>query len=279
MAETGKKTFDVKIDKTAIVHPTVEIDGGVAIGPYSVIGEGSKIGKDTVIGPHVVIGEHTKIGEKCRIFQFASVGAEPQDLGYKGEPTETIIGSNNVIREFVTIHRGTMKDKKKTVCGDNNLLMNYVHIAHDCTLGSNIIMANAATLAGHVTIGDNAILGGLVAVHQHVNIGAYCMIGGASAVSKDILPYVMAVGNRAHVYGLNKVGLRRQGFSKDEMEEIKRCYHILFKSSLALKDAVSAIRSEFPASTHAARFVELIERSRRGIARERIAKHGDGVED
>ncbi len=289
MTESTKKNTEtrccrqeVQVDPRAVIHPSAELDSGVQVGPFSVIGEGSKIGKNTIIGPHVVIGEWTDIGQDSHIFQFASIGAPPQDLGYKNEPTKTIIGDRNVIREFVTIHRGTIKDKAKTVIGNDNLLMNYVHIAHDCTVGSNIIMANNATLAGHVTIEDHAIVGGLVAVHQHVNIGAYCIIGGASAVSKDIPPYVMAVGNRAHVYGLNRVGIKRHGFKSSELDDIKRSYHILFKSSLRLGEAVTKLKAELPDSIHAKRFLDFIEDSKRGIARERSTvklEHHDQIED
>ncbi|MBI5560987.1 MAG: acyl-ACP--UDP-N-acetylglucosamine O-acyltransferase [Deltaproteobacteria bacterium] len=271
MKKSTLKKDEVNIDPSAVVHPTAQIDSGVTIGPYSIIGHGVKIGKDSRIGPHVVVDDLTTIGSGCRIYQFASVGAPPQDLAYKGEPTETVIGNNNIIREFVTIHRGPAKDKYKTVCGDANLFMNYVHVAHDCAVGNNVIMANNATLAGHVTIEDFAIVGGLVAVHQYVRIGAYCIIGGASAVSKDIPPYVMAVGNRAHLYGLNRVGLKRHGFSKDEIEEIKRIYGILFRSSLTIKDAVGRLKSELAGSPHAERFLKFIENSKRGVARERAA--------
>lgn len=274
-----KKTTGVKIDPTAFVHPTAELDSGVEVGSYSFIGEGVHVGADTKIGSHVVVDKWTTIGRSNNIFQFVSIGAAPQDLGYKGEKTEVVIGDNNTIREFVTIHRATTKDKLKTVCGNNNLFMNYVHIAHDCRLGNNIIMANAATLAGHVTIDNNAIVGGLVAVHQHVRIGAFCIIGGASAVSKDILPYVMAVGNRAKLYGLNSVGLRRQGFTKKELEEIRRCYTLIFRSALVLTDALDAIKKELPDSAHAARFVDFIKGSKRGIARERTKRKSDQQEE
>ena len=279
MGKTLKKKEEINIDPTAIVHPTAEIEEGVKIGPYSIVGRGVRIGKNTSISPHVVIEDLTTIGKDCRIHQFASIGAPPQDIAYRGEPTETVIGDNNIIREFVTIHRGTIKDKRKTVCGNNNLFMNYVHIAHDCSIGSNVIMANNATLAGHVAIDDFAIVGGLVAVHQHVRIGAYCIIGGASAISKDIPPYVMAVGNRAHLYGLNKVGLKRHGFSADEIEEIKKSYTILFKSSLTLKAAVEKLKGELPDSAPAKRFLDFIENSERGIARERIIKRHESHEE
>ncbi|MDO8427460.1 MAG: acyl-ACP--UDP-N-acetylglucosamine O-acyltransferase [Deltaproteobacteria bacterium] len=279
MRRTLRKVKETKIDPTAFVHPTAELDAGAEVGPYSVIGEGVVIGKGTRIGSHTVIEKWTTIGENCNIFQFVSIGAAPQDLGYKGEKTEVIIGDNNTIREFVTIHRATTKDKGKTVCGSNNLFMNYVHIAHDCNLGDNIIMANSATLGGHVTIERNAIVGGLVAIHQHVRVGAYCIIGGASAVSKDIPPYAMAVGNRAHLFGLNSVGIRRQGFSKKDIEDIKRSYTILFRSSLNLNEALEELKRELPGSTHANRFIEFLKGSKRGVTRERTKRKSEFQEE
>ncbi len=265
-----KKTCDVKIHPTAIVHPTAELDTGVEVGAYSIIGENVRIGKDTWVASHVVIHDNTTTGSLCRFYPFSSVGMDPQDISYRGEPTETIIGDRNIVREFVTIHRGTPKDRGQTVCGRDNLFMNYVHIAHDCVIGDHVIMANAATLGGHVIIGDHAIVGGLVAIHQYVRIGAYSFIGGASAVTKDIPPYVMAVGNRAHLHGLNSVGLRRQGFSRQEIAEIRRAYTILFKSSMPLKEATERLKEELPGSAHAKRFLAFIEGSTRGVAKERI---------
>lgn len=273
MNTTNQK--EVAIDPTAIVHPSAHLDTGVKIGPFAVIGQDVRIGRNTIIDSHVVIDKWTTIGKDCSIFQFVSIGAAPQDLGYKGEKTEVIIGDNNVIREFVTIHRATTKEQRKTVCGNSNLLMNYVHIAHDCRIGSNIIMANAATLAGHVSIDDYAIIGGLVAIHQFVRIGAYCIIGGASAVSKDIPPYVMAVGNRAKLYGLNAVGLRRKGFSRQELDEIKRAYHIIFRSSLGIQEAAELLKKELPGSVHARRFAAFLQDSKRGLARERTKRKGE----
>jgi len=270
---------DVRIDPTASVHPTAELDYGVEVGPYTVIGEGVRVGRNTRISSHVVIDKWTTLGRGCQVFQFASVGAPPQDLGYRGEKTEVVLGDNNIIREFVTIHRATTKETCKTVCGSDNLFMNYVHIAHDCKLGDNIIMSNSATLGGHVAIEDHAIVGGIVAVHQYVRIGAYCIIGGASAVSKDIPPYVLAVGNRAHLYGLNMVGLRRKGFSKVDVEDIKKAYNIIFKSSLGLNEATGKLKVEMPDSPHAKRFIEFIEKSRRGITRVRLRRKGGGQDE
>lgn len=279
MSETAKEIKEVKIDPTAYVHPTAELDYGVEVGPFTVIGEGVRIGRDTTIASHVVVDKWTTLGKNCNIFQFASVGAPPQDVGYKGEKTEAILGDNNTIREFVTIHRATTKAEGKTVCGSNNLFMNYVHVAHDCELGDNIIMANSATLAGHVIIDDHAIVGGLVAVHQHVRIGAYCIIGGASAVSKDIPPYVLAVGNRAKLYGLNAVGLRRQGFTRSDLDEIKKCYHIIYRSHLTRAEAAEKLLEELPESAHARRFHDFIKGSKRGLTREKSKRKGEGHDE
>lgn len=260
---------DKDIHATAVIDESAKLGGDVTVGAYSVIGKDVVIGEGTTIGPHVVIGDRTTIGRGCRVFQFASIGAPPQDIAYAGEETSTIIGENNIIREFVTIHAGTVKDKARTLIGDNNLFMNYVHVAHDCVVGNNIVMANNATLAGHVQIDDHAIVGGLVAVHQYVHIGAYCIIGGASAVSKDIPPYVMAVGNRATLHGLNRIGLRRKGFSKEALIDIKDAYNILFHSSLTIKEATKKLKADFPASSEVGRFIDFIETSTRGMARER----------
>lgn len=279
MSKSATSLKEVRIDPTACVHPTAELDTGVEIGPFTVIGEGVRIGANTKISSHVVVDKWTTIGANNQVFQFVSIGAPPQDLGYKSEKTETIIGDNNVFREFVTVHRATTKDKLRTECGSNNLFMNYVHIAHDCRLGDNIIMANSATLGGHVAIDNNAIVGGLVAVHQHVRIGAYCIIGGASAVSKDIPPYVMAVGNRASVYRLNAVGIRRQGFTREELDEIKRSYKIVFRSSLSTAAAIEALKKEMPGSRHAKRFADFLAGSKRGLARERTKRKNDVQEE
>jgi len=279
MSNIAGRFPEVRIDPTASVHPTAELDTGVVVGPYTVIGDGVKIGRNTMIASHVVIDDWTTLGAGCSVFQFASVGAPPQDIGYRGEKTEVILGDNNIVREFVTIHRATTKDTRKTVSGDNNMFMNYVHVAHDCLLGNNIIMANAATLAGHVTIEDHAIVGGLVAVHQYVRIGSHCIIGGASAVSKDIPPYVMAVGNRARLYGLNKVGLSRKGFSLEDIEDIKKAYNIIFKSALSIQDASERLKKEMPDSVHAKRFLDFIRQSRRGITRARMKRKGDGRDE
>ena len=279
MSKSAEGIKDVSIDPTALVHPTAELDSGVHVGPYSVIGEGVRLGKDTRVHSHVVVDKWTTIGVGCEIFQFSSIGAAPQDLAYKGEKTELIIGDRNVIREFVTVHRATTKQEGRTVIGNDNLLMNYVHVAHDCFVGDHVIMANAATLAGHVDIDDHAIVGGLVAIHQYVRIGAHCIIGGASAVSKDVPPYVMAVGNRAKLYRLNSVGLKRGGFSKEDMAEIKAAYKILFLSALTLRDAIKKLKTALPKSIHARRFIEFLEGSKRGVIRVKTKRRGEGHEE
>ncbi len=281
MTNNGQTTKEVKIDPTAQVHPTAEMDSGVEIGPYTVINEGVRIGKNSKIFSHVVIDKWTTIGEDCEVYQFSSIGAPPQDLGYKGEKTELIVGNNNIIREFVTMHRATTKGDGKTECGDNNLFMNYVHIAHDCKVGNHVIMANAATLGGLVDIDDHAIVGGLVAIHQHVRIGAYCIIGGGSIVRMDIPPYVMAAGNKARLYKLNSVGLRRQGFSEEALAEITTAYNILFKSSLTLKKAMEKLSNDLPDSEHARTFLDFLNSSKRGIVRLKTKRRrkGEGSDD
>lgn len=260
---------DIFIHATSVVHPNAELDEGVKIGPYSIIGSDVKIGKGTIVYSHAVIEGWTSIGQKCVVHQFASIGAPPQDIKYKGEKTEVIIGNNNIIREFVTIHRGTPHGEGKTVIGDNNFFMAYSHIAHDCKIGNSVVMANVATLAGHVKIEDYAVIGGLVAIHQFARIGAYSMVGGASAVTHDIPPYVMAVGNRARLYGLNKVGLRRQGFSNKEIDGLKTAYNLLFRSGLPLKEAEIEVEKEVNNSKYIAYLIEFIKESKRGITKEK----------
>ncbi|HEY4485960.1 MAG TPA: acyl-ACP--UDP-N-acetylglucosamine O-acyltransferase, partial [Nitrospiria bacterium] len=216
-----------EIHSTAVVHPGAHLAEGVTVGPYSIIGENVKIGRGTRVASHAVIEGWTEIGEGCRIFQFASIGADPQDLKFRGEKSALIIGRNNTIREFVTIHRGTGPGGGVTRIGDDNLLMAYVHVAHDCGVGNHVVLANAATLAGHITVQDHAIVGGLSGLHQFVRIGRHAIIGGCSAVPQDIPPFVSAVGNRAKLYGLNTVGLKRGGFGEERIAAIKSAYKII----------------------------------------------------
>ena len=262
------KEFDMRIHSTAIVSADAHISEGVEIGPYTIIGPDVRIGKNSSIGPHVVIEPHTDIGESCRIFQFSSIGAIPQDLKFKGEENRVVIGNNNTIREFVTINRATSSDIGVTVLGNNNLIMAYCHIAHNCKLGNNIIMVNVANLAGHIHVDDYAIIGGLTGVHQFTRIGAHCIIGGTSAVDKDIPPFVTASGNRARLYGLNVIGLKRRGFKEETIRALKEAYRIVFRSSLLLSVAIEKVKSEVEDIPEVRQFVEFIEnRSARGICR------------
>jgi UDP-N-acetylglucosamine acyltransferase len=257
----------VSIHPTAVVHPNARIADTVEIGPYSVIGEHVSIGRETKIASHVLIEGWTTIGERNQIHSFSSIGTPPQDIGYKNDETFLIIGNDNVIRECATIHRATTKEDRKTEIGNKNFLMAYSHVAHDCKLGNNIIMANSVALGGHIAIGDNAILGGIVAVHQFVRIGAYSIIGGQSAVSQDIPPYVSASGNRAKLYGLNLVGLKRRGFSEAVISTLKKAYKIIFRSGLTQDEAMKKVLEEFPASPEVKTLVEFIRLSKRGITR------------
>lgn len=257
----------MNIHQTAIVSPNACIEEGVEIGPYSIIDSDVRIGKNTIIGPHVVIRPYTDIGEECRIFQFTSIGEIPQDLKYKGEKTRVVIGNKNTIREFVTIHRATAADGGLTVIGDNNLIMAYCHVAHNCRLDNNIVMANAANLAGHVHIEDYAIVGGLTGIHQFTKIGAYCIIGGASAVTKDIPPFTLASGNFAKLYGLNMIGLKRRGFKEETIMALKDAYRIVFRSSLLLKVAIEKVQSDVVDIPEVRQFLDFIRNSKRGICR------------
>ncbi len=255
------------IHKTAIIDAKVELDSEVEVGPYCIIGSHVKIGKGTRLSPHVVIDGWTQIGEGCHIFQFASIGAIPQDLKYKGEESWVILGNNNVIREFVTINRGTAQSGGRTVIGDHNLLMAYCHVAHDCKIGNHVILANNATLAGHIEIEDYAIVGGLVAVHQFVRLGGHSIIGGGSGVNKDIPPYMIANGQRVKLYGLNTVGLKRHNFSHEAVSNLKKAYRIIFRSSLTAKKALDQLQAEIKNSPEVDHLINFIKNSKRGIAR------------
>jgi len=255
------------IHSTAIIDATAELDSGVEVGPYSIIGPRVRIGKNTRIGPHVVIDGWTEIGGECTIFQFASLGAVPQDLKYRGEESRVIIGSNNTIREFVTINRGTAQAGGETRVGSNNLLMAYCHVAHDCRIGSHVVLANAATLAGHIEMEDHAIVGGLTAVHQFVRLGSYGIIGGCSGVSQDIPPYMMANGQRAQLYGLNIEGLKRHRFPEEAVNNLKKAYRLIFRSGLTVEKALEQLESEIQNSAEVNHLITFIKASKRGIAR------------
>jgi len=257
----------MKIHPTAVVSPEAKISEGAEIGPYTIIGPDVNIGKNTIVGPHVVIDAHTDIGEGCRIFQFASIGAAPQDLKFRGEKTRVVIGNYNTIREFATIHRATSADIGVTVIGDRNLLMAYTHVAHNCKLGNNIIMSNAVNLAGHIHVEDYVIIGGMTGIHQFTRIGAHAFIGGASAVSKDIPPFVLVSGNFAKPYGLNMVGLKRRGFKEESLQALKKAYRIIFRSSLLLDVAIEKVKNEVENLPEVTQFIDFIQKSERGICR------------
>ncbi len=257
------------IHPSAIIHEGAQLADGVEVGPYVVIGNHVTIGKGTKIGPHTVIGDWTEIGENNQIYHMASVGPASQDLKYRGEECWTRIGDNNIIREFATIHRGTVTGIGETVIGSGNLFMAYSHVAHDCRIGNGVVMANAATLAGHVTIQDFVILGGLVAVHQFTTIGMHAMIGGGTLIGLDIPPYMIAtLGKReAKLRGLNLVGLKRRGFSDDVISKLKKAYKTLFMAGLKLPDAIARIRAEITDSPEVDYLLAFIEHSERGITR------------
>ncbi|MDD5475755.1 MAG: acyl-ACP--UDP-N-acetylglucosamine O-acyltransferase [Syntrophales bacterium] len=257
----------MNIHPSAVISPEAAIADGVEIGPYSVVGAEVSIGENTRIGPHVVIEGPTEIGTGCSIFQFASIGAEPQDLKYRGEKCKVVIGNNNIIRECVTIHRGTAADIGMTILGDNNLIMAYCHVAHNCSLGNNIVMANAANLAGHITVEDYVTIGGMTGIHQFCSIGRNSMIGGASAVASDVPPYVIVSGNRAKLYGLNLIGLERRGFRPEAIKALKEAYRILFRSSLLLRDAIGKIKNEMELTSEVSNLLEFVEKSERGVCR------------
>lgn len=259
--------MSAKIHATAIVHPKAEIDSSVEIGAYSIIGEHVRIDAGTWVGSHVVINGPTTIGKQNRIFQFSSLGEMPQDKKYAGEPTTLEIGDNNTIREFCTFNRGTVQDKNTTKIGNNNWVMAYVHIAHDCIVGNNTILANNASLAGHVEMDDYAILGGFTLVHQFCKIGSHVMTAVNSVVFKDIPPYVTAAGYDAAPHGINAEGLKRRGFSADNITQIKRAYKTLYRNGLSLEEAKQQLAVQAESHAEISLLVDFLGRSTRGIVR------------
>lgn len=256
-----------EIHQTAIVDERAEIEGDVEIGPYCVVGPGVKLGKGTKLKSHVVVQGRTSLGEGNTIFSFASVGSVPQDLKYKGEPSELLIGDRNTIREYVSLNPGTKGGGMLTRVGNENLLMMYCHIAHDCILGNRNVIANGATLGGHVVIQDHVIVGGLVGVHQFVKIGSSAIVGAGSMVSKDVPPFCNATGDRARLHGLNLEGLRRRGFDKAKLDMLKKAYRIIFQSKMKTAEALNKVRAEIPPSTEIDLLVSFIESSQRGVCR------------
>ena len=258
----------MEIHPTALVSPGAGLGDGVIVQAYSIIGENVTIGSGTVIGPHVVIDGWTSIGANNRIGSFVVIGTPPQDLSYKGERTEVVVGDGNVFREYVSVHRGTARGKGATRIGSDNYFMAYSHVAHDCVVGNHVIMANAATLGGHVQVDDYASLGGLVAIHQFVRIGVHAFIGGKSGLRMDMPPYMLAFGAPAKLYGPNLVGLRRHGLSRAAIQALKETYRIVFRSGLTAEEAVAAVRREveiFPEVETLLQFIA--DRSKRGITR------------
>ena len=256
------------IHPTCIVHPDARIDDGAELGPFCTIGAQVEIAAGSVLGPYVVVKGPASIGPSNRIFQFCSIGDDPQDKKYQGEDDSRLeIGSGNVIREYCSINRGTAAGGGLTRIGNDNWIMAYVHVAHDCRVGNATVLANNATLAGHVTIEDHATLGGFTGVHQFCRIGAYSFAAISSVIVKDIPPYVLVSGNTARPNGLNREGLRRHGFVAEEVEALRRAYRILYREGLLLQEAVQRLRDLAGQSPHVARLVQFISSSERGIAR------------
>jgi len=255
------------IDPRAVIDPGAKLANDVSVGPYAVIGADVEIGAGTWIGPHTVINGPTRIGRDNRIFQFASIGEAPQDKKYAGEPTWLEIGDRNTIREFVTINRGTVQDEGVTRVGDDNWIMAYVHIAHDCRIGNQTIFANNASLAGHVRVDDFAILGGFTLVHQFCAIGAYSLTAFGSGISKDVPPYVTVGGTPARAHGLNMEGLRRRGFPEDSRRVLKAAYKTLYRENLPLQDALQQLKQQAELHAELDILVRFLERQTRGIVR------------
>jgi UDP-N-acetylglucosamine acyltransferase len=259
------------IHASALVDPQAQLDSTVSVGPYSIIGPHVRVAAGTEIGAHCVITGHTTIGRDNKIFQFASLGAAPQDKKYAGEPTELVIGDRNTVREFCTFNCGTVQDGGVTRIGDDNWIMAYVHVAHDCQVGSQTILANNATLAGHVHLGDWVIVGGLTGIHQFVKIGAHAMVGFASAVTQDVPPFMMVDGNPLAVRGFNSEGLRRRGFGAERIGAIKQMHRALYRSGKTLADAradILALGQSIPeAAADVAMMDGFLSQATRGIAR------------
>ncbi|MCD4678399.1 MAG: acyl-ACP--UDP-N-acetylglucosamine O-acyltransferase [Desulfobacula sp.] len=257
----------IQIHPTAIIDPLAQIDDNVEIGPYVIVKSDACIGSGTTIGPYTTIEQYVNIGPDCQIFQYASIGGAPQDLKFHGEKTFLKIGRGTIIREFVTLNRGTEFGGGITQVGEENYLMAYTHIAHDCKTGKQVILANNSTLAGHIVIGDNVTVGGLVAIHQFVQIGDFAYIGGKSAVVKDIPPYVIAAGDRATLHGLNNVGLKRHEFPKSTLQQLKKAYRIVFRIGLTVKQASERVKAEVEQNPEVKNFMRFIVESNRGVTR------------
>jgi len=255
------------IHATAIVDETAKVAPDVEIGPYSIIGADVELGAGTVIGPHVVVKGPTRIGENNRIFQFASVGEQPQDLKYNDEPTRLEIGDNNTIREYATINRGTVGGGGLTKIGNDNLLMAYIHVAHDCQIGNDVVFSNGASLAGHVTVGDHAILAGFALVHQFCTVGEHAFLGLNSVANRDVAPYMIAVGSYATARGINKNGLRRRGFSDEVIQALHHAYMTLIRQRGDRQAALDSLDPDVREVAEVQRLIEFIQSSERGVVR------------
>lgn len=254
------------IHPTAIISPDAFLAAQVSVGAYSIIGEHVVLGAGCRVDEHVVIQGPTRIGQRCRFFPFGSIGFPPQDLKYKGEPTELIVGDDNIFREYVTVHRGTAQGGGRTVIGNHNFVMAYSHIAHDCILGNHIILANAATLAGHVTIADHATIGAFSGVHQFCKVGLHGFVGGYSVITKDVLPYSKTVSPReAGNYGVNTIGLERKGFSPESIKTLRAAFRVIQQSKLNTAQALTALKERFPGDQDVQPIIEFIEKSERGV--------------
>jgi len=255
------------ISPHAIISSSANIADGVSVGPFSIIGDDVEVGEGTWIGPHVVINGPTRIGKHNKIFQFTSLGEEPQDIGYKGEPTRLEIGDDNIIRENCTMSRGTEHGGGITRVGNNNFIMAYSHIAHDCQVGSEVIFANGASLGGHVVIEDYVTLGGFALIHQFVKVGAYSFCGMGSGVNKDVPPYIIVTGNPAEARGLNSVGLKRRGISAESIRALKNAYRDIYISGMKLTEAVEQLQEQDMKCAEVDKFVEFIRNAERSIVR------------
>jgi UDP-N-acetylglucosamine acyltransferase len=255
------------IDPRAIVSPQAELAADVTVGAYAVIEAGVTIGAGTSVGPHAVVKGPTTIGAGNRIFQFASIGDAPQDLKYKGEPTKLVIGDRNVFREFTTMNRGTVTGGGVTTIGDDNLFMAYTHVAHDCHVGNRCVMANYATLGGHVELGDWVIMGGYAGIHQFTKVGAHAFLGNNAADTRDVPPYIMAVGSPAVPHSINSEGLKRRGFTEAQIRNLKNAYRVLYRSDLKLADAVAELKKRAETQPELRIFVDFIGESTRSLVR------------
>ncbi len=257
----------VEIHPTAVIEAGAELGVDVTIGAYSVIGSHVKIGDGSKLGSHVVVDGHTELGANNQVFSFTAIGGEPQSVSYKGEPTRVQIGDNNVFRENITVNRGTMDDEGITIIGNNNLFMAYVHIAHDCRLGSDLLFSNNASLAGHVRVGDYVVLAGYTLVHQFVRIGEHSFCGVNTYCTLDVPPYMLVAGNKAITHGINIRGLRRRGFDKDTILELKRAYKTVYRSGHTMAHALEELATHQWESSQAQGMIDFIKASKRGVIR------------